>query len=331
MNVAIIGCGLVGKKRAKNLGNHTLLIAADQEWDKAEALAKEHPGAVPMQSYEAAVSQPEVDIVLVCATPDNLPRIALAALQAGKHVLIDKPGARHYKELDAIIDASRRARKKVRIGFNHRYHPAIQQAKTLIDADEIGPLLYIRGHYGHGGRGYDQEWRADPSVSGGGELIDQGLDLIDLSRWFLGEFVHVDGYVKTFYWQMPVEDNGFMMLRTKKDQVAWLHVSWTEWKNTFSLEICGRDGKIQIDGFGGSYGTEQIALYKVSESLGAPDTTIWQYPGEDKSWQLEFDEFVNDIRFDRYPEPNLEDAQEALKIVHRVYERTVATVGAASV
>jgi hypothetical protein len=65
--------------------------------------------------------------------------------------------------------------------------------------------------------------------------------------------------------------------------------------------------------------------------MGPPDTTIWQYPGEDTSWRLEFDEFVDDIRYDRYPEPNLEDAQEALNIVHQVYERTVATVGMASV
>lgn len=137
------------------------------------------------------------------------------------------------------------------------------------------------GRYGHGGRlGYEKEWRADPTIGGGGELLDQGLHLIDLSRWYLGDFVHVDGYVKTYFWQMPVEDNGFMMLRTKRDQVAWLHVSWTEWKNTFSLEIYGKSGKLQIDGLGGSYGMEQLALYRMHQNMGPPETTIWQFPAK---------------------------------------------------
>jgi predicted dehydrogenase len=327
MNVAIIGCGLIGHKRAKNLGLHTLLIAADVMMDRAEALAKQYPGAIAMQSWEAAVANESVDIVIVATTPDNLARVTLAALQAGKHVLVDKPAARHFEELDSVIELAQSKKLKVRTGFNHRFHPAMRKAKKIIDSGEIGQLMFIRGRYGHGGRlGYEKEWRADPTISGGGELVDQGLHLIDLSRWYLGDFVHVDGYVKTFFWQMPVEDNGFMMLRTRKDQVAWLHVSWTEWKNTFSLEIYGQHGKLQIDGLGGSYGTEQLAFYKMHPQMGPPETTIWQYPGEDQSWSLEFKEFVKDIEQDREPDPNASDAQEALRIVNAIYERTVAAV-----
>ena len=85
----------------------------------------------------------------------------------------------------------------------------------------IGPLLYIRGRYGHGGRlGYEREWRADPAISGGGELLDQGVHLIDLARWFLGDFVEVGGHAATYFWDMPVEDNGFLSLRTASGQVG---------------------------------------------------------------------------------------------------------------
>src|SRR5208337_2911945 len=96
--------------------------------------------------------------------------------------------------------------------------------------------------------GNDKEWRADPEISGGGELIDQGVHLIDLSRWFLGDFEIVGGYTDTYFWNMPVDDNGFMALRTKENQMAWLQVSCTEWKNTFCFEIFGKYGKLQIDG-----------------------------------------------------------------------------------
>ena len=155
----------------------------------------------------------------------------------------------------------------------------------LCDAGALGPLLYLRGRYGHGGRlGYDREWRADPAVAGGGELLDQGVHLIDLSRWFLGDFVEVAGRVGTYFWNMPVEDNGFSVLRTAAGQVAWLHASCTEWKNLFCFEIFGRDGKLQIDGLGGSYGVERLTFYRMLPQMGPPETTIWEYPGEDLSW-----------------------------------------------
>src|SRR5205823_5892688 len=122
----------------------------------------------------------------------------------------------------------------------------------------IGEIMFLRGRYGHGGRiGYDREWRADPQRAGGGELIDQGVHMIDLARCFLGEFEHVTGHAATYFWDMQVDDNAFLLLRTSEDHAAFLHVSCTEWKNLFSLEIYGRGGKLQIDGLGGSYGVER--------------------------------------------------------------------------
>ena len=80
---------------------------------------------------------------------------------------------------------------------------------------------------------------------------------------------------------MPVEDNGFMHLTTRAGQVAWLHASCTEWKNLFSFEIFGRDGKLHIEGLGGSYGVERLSFYRMLPQMGPPDTTIYEYPGAD--------------------------------------------------
>ena len=207
-------------------------------------------------------------------------------------MLVEKPAARNAAELAPVGGPRRRAGTLVKVGFNHRFHPAFLKARELVDAGAIGPLLYIRGRYGHGGRlGYDREWRADPAIAGGGELLDQGVHLIDLARWFLGDFADVHGHVDTFFWDMPVEDNGFLLLRTAAGQVAWLHASCTEWKNLFCFEIFGRDGKLQIDGLGGSYGVERLSFYRMLPQMGPPETTIWEYPGEDRSWRDEFDAF----------------------------------------
>jgi predicted dehydrogenase len=129
----------------------------------------------------------------------------------------------------------------------------------------------------------------------------------------------VSGHIGTFFWNMPVEDNGFALLKTAQGQVAWLHASCTEWKNLFCFEIFGRDGKLQIDGLGGSYGVERLSYYKMLPQMGPPETTIWEYPGEDLSWRAEFADLQRAIVERRPPGGTLEDALAALEIIQRLY------------
>ena len=145
------------------------------------------------------------------------------------------------------------------------------------------------------------------------------MHLIDLARWFLGDFSQVKGMIGTYFWDMPVEDNAFLLLRTAGGQVASLHATWTEWKNLFSFEIYGRGAKLEISGLGGSYGTERLAFYRMLPEMGPPETTIWEYPAADDSWQAEIAEFVEDIRLKRQPAPGLADAEAAWEIVETVY------------
>lgn len=319
LNVGIVGCGLVGRKRAQALGGHRLAAAADADPARALSLAGEHPGA-EARDWRALIASPRVDCVIVAATPDCLAAITLAAVSAGKHVLVEKPAARSAEELVPVIAAAKRVGVRVRVGFNHRYHPALLKARELFDSGTLGEPMFVRGRYGHGGRlGYDKEWRADPAVSGGGELLDQGAHLIDLSRWFLGDFVKAEGFTHTYFWDMPVEDNGFLLLRTAGGRAAWLHASWTEWKNMFSFEIYTKYAKLDVSGLGGSYGLERLTFHKMSPKLGPPETTVWEYPGEDASWRLEFESFARAIEDKREPGAGLEDAKAALDLIHEVY------------
>ena len=322
MRAAIIGCGLIGKKRAKSLSGCNLTVCCDPILHRAEALAQA-ASAEPVTDWRTAVTRPDVDIVLVATTHDMLAPIATAAAQAGKHVLIEKPGARRAAELDPVLEAARRSGAKVRVGFNHRYHRAFRKAREIFESGALGEMMFVRGRYGHGGRpGYDKEWRAVPELSGGGELVDQGMHLIDLARWFLGDFANVHGSIATYFWDMPVEDNAFLLLQTAAGQTAFLHASWTEWKNTFSFEIYGRQGKLEISGLGGSYGPERVTFYRMSPEMGLPATTAWEYPMADDSWEIEFAEFLEDIRQNRQPAAGLADAQAALRVVEQVYRES---------
>lgn len=323
IGVAIIGCGLIGQKRAQALGPARLVACADVALERAQALAKTTSGAMATADWREAVAHPQVQMVIVATTNNALAEVTLAAAQAGKHVLVEKPAARNTRELEPVMAEVEKRGVLVRVGFNHRYHPALQKARELFEADALGKMMFIRGRYGHGGRiGYDQEWRANPALSGGGELIDQGVHLIDLARWFLGDFSEVTGFAHTYYWQMSVDDNGFMLLRTPRQQMAFLHVSCTEWKNLFSLEIYGRAAKLHIEGLGGSYGAERLAYYQMLPQMGPPATTIWEYPMGDNSWQVEFAEFLEDVRLNRPPAANLRDAYAALAIVEKIYRES---------
>jgi len=329
--VAIVGCGLIGRKRASALAGARLVGCADTDLDRATTLAQGGIDVRPTADWRTVVDRPDVDIVIVATTNDNLAEIARAAVLAGKHVMVEKPGGRTAAEIDAVIDAAQRSRRLVRVGFNHRYHPALRKARALVDTGELGDLMFVRGRYGHGGRvGYEKEWRANAAVAGGGELIDQGVHLIDLSRWFLGELTAVSGFAHTYFWNMGVDDNAFLLLRTPHDRAAFLHVSCTEWKNLFSLEIYGRDGKLHVEGLGGSYGVERLTHYRMLPEMGPPETTSWEYPGMDRSWAAEFEEFLEDIRLERPPAASLSDARAALAIVEEIYRQSSAAAGASA-
>ncbi len=326
LSFAIVGCGLIGKKRAAALAHVAgtrLLYACDLDGARAADLANSHPGCRATTDFQLALADNAVDAVIVATVNSSLAPVSLAAAGAGKHVLVEKPGALASRQLRDVQAAADKSGARVRIGYNHRFHPALLKARELVDSGVLGPLMFMRGRYGHGGRkGYDREWRADPKLSGGGELIDQGVHLIDLALSYMGDFTTIEGHASTLFWDMKVDDNAFLSLRTAGGQTAWLHVSCSEWKNMFSLEIYGRDGKISIDGLGGSYGTERLTYYKMLPQMGPPEATHWEFPGGDGSWAAETTAFVGDIRLSRTPSPGLHEGIRTLEIVEAIYRNS---------
>lgn len=321
--VALIGCGLIGQKRLNHLPPGCVTVACDLQLDRARKLAAQASGCEATDSVERAVTSANVDAVMIATINASLAPIALAAARAGKHILVEKPAAISVRELDELQAVAAQTGALVRVGYNHRYHPAGLKALEFFHRGALGPIMFVRGRYGQGGRiGYEKEWRADPALSGGGELMDQGVHLIDLAGIFLGDFTQVEGHAATYFWKMPVDDNAFLSLRNATGNTAWLHVSCSEWKNLFSLEIYGRDAKLHWEGLGGSYGIERLTHYQMLPAMGPPETTIFEYPRGDDSWRIEMREFFEDIRLQRTPVPGLKEARAALVVVERIYAQS---------
>src|SRR5258708_15978521 len=191
---AIVGCGLIGRRRASSLPDGSLKQVFDVERDRALEVARIYSECVAANNLEELLRNESVRAVIVSTANNALAPITLAAVRAGKHVIVEKPGAIASKELAEIESAAAITGSLVRIGYNHRFHPAFLKIRELMQTESLGEIMFVRARYGHGGRvGYEGEWRAEPKLSGGGELIDQRGHFIDLSGMFLGEFTQVGG------------------------------------------------------------------------------------------------------------------------------------------
>lgn len=295
LSVGIAGCGLIGRKRAEALGpGDTVIACFDVVPEAAATLAAEH-GAAACESLDALL-EAAPDVVVVAAPHDQLAGLAERALDAGCHVLVEKPAGLGTTQVERLQAAAERTGRRVKVGFNHRFHPGIARAAAEVHSGAHGELMHLRGRYGHGGRvGYDREWRAEPARSGGGELIDQGMHLLDLTHWIAGPLPLHSALLRTQFWDTPVEDNAALILGAAAGRTApWamLHVTWTEWKNLFSLEIYCRTAKLQVDGLVRSYGPQTLRIYRMSPELGPPELEEIAYDAEDTSWQREWEHFA---------------------------------------
>jgi predicted dehydrogenase len=297
-------------------------IVADLDEVRAAQLADKY-GSRYTTHWEDAVSDPQIDIVVVCTSNKFLAPITIAALESGKHVLCEKPMGRNATEAAQMTSAARRAGRILKVGFTLRFHPAIRQAHRLCSGGELGPLFFIQAAYGHGGRpGYEKEWRGDPELAGGGELLDQGVHLLDLSRWFLGDLDVVAAVTPRWHWDVaPLEDNAFILLRGSGGQVASLHTSWTMWKNRFSFEVMGRDGYARINGLGGSYGAETLTVGRRRTTGNPPEETVMTFQESDRAWEEDWQDFVASIEGDRVPEVDAGAGLELMQMVDDIYER----------
>jgi predicted dehydrogenase len=327
VNVAIVGCGLIGRKRAAVLARHgdALVVAADVAADRAQALAVEH-GCGWTASWQDAVSDPRVEIVIASTTNEHLRAVSVAALRGGKHVLCEKPLGRSAAEAQDMVDASAAAARTLKTGFNHRHHPGIRQAHDVAASGRLGELMFVRAVYGHGGRaGYEKEWRGNKQQSGGGELLDQGVHVIDLCRWFLGDIAQASGVTCRYVWDIaPLEDNAFALLHTAKGRVASFHTSWTQWKNRFSFEVFGSLGYASVEGLGGSYGSETLVVGIRRAQGGAPAQERFVYPERDDSWDDEWVEFRRAIDDGREPLGSGADGLAAALVIDALYSSSTA-------
>ena len=270
---------------------------------------------------EDVLKDKNIDAVLIATPHDSLASITLQALEAGKHVLCEKPGAIKSIQIKKNIALAEKMGLVYKIGYNYRFHDGFIKARDLWEKGVIGNLLFIRAVHGFGGRkGYGKEWRISKEA-GGGHLRDQGVHLIDMAKSFMGKIDKVQGFRADTYWESDTEDNAFVLLKSG-NVIASIHSSLTQWKRKHTFEIYGTRGYLIVEGLGMRYGKpEKLIVGKHTEDPDVVKEEVIKCDHiADHSLELELKKFISDVRKGRSARSPL-DAYETLKIVEEVYRK----------
>ncbi|MCG3204387.1 MAG: Myo-inositol 2-dehydrogenase [Elusimicrobia bacterium] len=335
MRCIVFGYGYMGRIRAKVLQQHPDVTDLKIYDPALESHSKDIVGSLLSPSERIPWNQ--FDAAFIC-TPNNVTAdLCVQAIKNCRNVFCEKPPGRNWDDFSRIAEAAQSVPDhRVVFGFNHRLHPSVVTAKSLLKGGSLGPILYMKGTYGKsGGVHYRQSWRNDKQVSGGGILLDQGIHMLDIFLNFLGPCQVSDVILNDAFWKCGVEDNAFLLLRSETGVPAFLHSSATLWKHTFRFEIGCENGYLIATGLlsrTGSYGREQLVIGKrqfedEAFALGNPREEIIHFD-RDESWDKEVQEFIASIKEKRPPtHGTLDEARQVMEIIRDVYaKRDVAPV-----
>lgn len=273
-----------------------------------------------------------VDAVFVASQNKYRARVATEALDRGIHVLCDVPPGRSVQDLLDIISAEKKGKGTVLgFAFTHRFCGAVIRAKEMINSGTCGRILWMRGIHGKsGGRDFESIWRSNREWAGGGVLLDQGIHMVDLFRFFAGDFKEVKSFVTTSFWNITLEDNAFALLRNSQNQVAMIHASATHWRNQFALEICLENGYIVIRGDlspHGEYGPLEELIVCPREpdygnyASGISEERVTVFDTRAR-YEHEIDSFADCISNGSNAQLGSSgDALQAMKLVFRIYRK----------
>jgi len=296
--VGIIGFGKMGQIRAQAIEEISSEVISIYDPEHQENIKYN-----VANSPEDIICDPLIDSVFIC-TPNYLNKnLTIQSLNAGKNVFCEKPPALNAAEIEEVITAEKNNSGKLMYGFNHRHHYSIKKAKELIDSEEFGKVLWMRGRYGKSvDSSFFDNWRSEKKLSGGGILIDQGIHMLDLFLYFAGNFHESHAFVSNQYWGIDgIEDNVFGIFKNyDTGLVASLHSTMTQWRHLFSLELFLEKGYLVINGLktsSGTYGNEVLTIARNRTSV--PKATWEQeerieFPIDD-SWALEIKHFFEAI------------------------------------
>lgn len=323
LKVGIAGYGVVGKRRRMYIDQnpHLSTVAVSDITFGSEGVAED--GVRYFPDYRSLISQ-GLDILFVSLPNHLAAQATIDGLSNGLHVFCEKPPGRTVEDIKNVINVEKRYPDlKLKYGFNHRYHDSVIEAKKIIDDGQYGKVINLRGIYGKSSViPFSGGWRSERQYAGGGILLDQGIHMLDMIRYFAGDFDEVKSFVSNNYWNHDVEDNAYAMMRNKSGCVAMLHSTATQWQHRFRLEVTLENALLELTGIlsgSKSYGQEQLIFVPREDgsTVGSFVERKTSYLN-DNSWRDEVNEFTDLVVNNTDVENGT--SYDALKVMDLVYQ-----------
>ena len=322
LKIGIAGYGVVGKKRKKILNNIPgLKVLAISDKNPKNRIKSKN---IKFFNNYKKLFKEDLDIIFVSLPNKYAADATIKALKKNIHVFCEKPPARNINELQKVLKTYEKKKNKTKLkyGFNHRYHDSIILAKKIINSKKYGNLINLKGLYGKSKIiTFAGQWRSKKAIAGGGILLDQGIHMLDIMRLFCGEFKEIKSLVNNNYWKHDVEDNAYIIMRSKKNIVAMVHSTATQWQHQFRIEITLEKAQINLSGIlSGSktYGNEKIEIHP--KFLKNKKSTQIKFK-KDLSWKREVNDYINCVKFNkRISNGTIYDSVKVMKMIDRVYK-----------
>lgn len=320
LKTAIIGLGKVADLHAKALKNlkesHFSSVCSSNR-DKAEQFASKY-GVKAYTDLSEMVTKENIDVVIVC-TPHPFHREpTIVAIEAGAHVLVEKPFASSLEDCDAMLEISKKYKKQIGVICQRRWYLPVQRVKNAIDSGKIGkPVFGTINMLGWRDEVYykSDPWRGTWKGEGGGVLVNQAPHQLDLLQWFMGEIDELYGKWSNFnHPYIEVEDSANAILKFKSGAIANIIVSNSQKPGIYGkVHVHGENGAsvgVQTDG-----GAMFIA--GMSNILEPPVNDIWTVPGEEvmlKTWIKEDSDFFSSLKnpMEYFHERQIEDFLQSI-------------------
>ncbi len=325
LRFGLIGCGGIGELRGDALvqSGHQLTAVSDVDEGRALEFSKKF-SSHREPDWKALVQRSDLDVIIVSTPPSLHAEMCIEALKNKKHVLCEKPLARNSEECRAMNEAAQKNERVLATGFNYRFYPSVMKARELLDSGMIGELSHLRSYAGYTAKDHNHDWLHEEAVMGGGALRDNGIHLIDLTRYFMGEVQDVKGFASNAVWQFPgCEDNGLAVLQSPKGVLASLQASWTEWMGyKFLIEMYGTRGCIRTWCFPimtQVIWAEQLGGATKKKTYYFPKTFFFEHLKSyrwvvTESFKIEFAELARAIRGEASPIASGYDGQRTIEI-----------------
>lgn len=326
MRFGLIGCGRVAPRHAdsiQEIDGVELVAVADKIASRAQHFADKYQ-ADPYTNYHELLGRPDIDVVNVC-TPSGLHAdMAIDVMQAGKHVIVEKPMALTLADADRMLAASAETGQKLCVILQNRFNPPMQDLRRVIDEEQLGKLLlgnatvrwYRPQEY------YEDGWHGTLAMDGGA-LMNQSIHHIDALQWLMGDVESVFAFTGTLAHKMEAEDVGVVTLRFKNGALATIEGSTVTYPKNLeaSVAIFGETGSVKVGGtalnrkvfwkIAGELEHERELLTR--EQLDPP--SVYGY-----SHKIVIEDMIQAIQEDRPSKTNGFEARRSVALVLAIYE-----------